>query len=211
MRKLERFLFGYSIVATTIFLITYGISSPKPLNIVSGILFLPLTLYFWLRLTNPEGTSSEKWSIRFVTVIVILSVLGIYAHQLINRYEPTANETILKSQLAEALKKNEELLKLTKTPSVSPTPSVSENPKETVADILLDQQAVETGGTRVALKTEVSTAFIYLEKSTESKKLGTLIPDVTYPFLEKDNLWYKVVATSEATGWVRKSDVDELK
>lgn len=211
MRKLERFLFGYSIIATTVFLITYGVTSPKPLNIISGILLLPITLYFWLRLTNPEGTSSEKWSVRFITVVVILSVLGLYAHQLIERYEPTANETILKSQLAEALRKNEELVKSTKNTGASPTPGSTQETGETVADVLLDQETVESGGTRIALKADLQSANIYSDKDTASKKLGSIMPGVTYPFMEKDREWYKVVATAGQSGWVRKSDVDELK
>lgn len=109
MKKFENFLFFYSIVAITVFLISFGIFSPKPLNFISGLLLLPLVFYYWIRLTNPENVSAERWSLRFLTALIILSLLGIYGFYLLKQV--TEKIPVISNQLSNEQRLNEELKK----------------------------------------------------------------------------------------------------
>ncbi|KKS87957.1 MAG: hypothetical protein UV64_C0035G0007 [Parcubacteria group bacterium GW2011_GWC1_43_11b] len=133
MRKFERFLFFYSILVITILFVSFGIFSPKPLNIISIISLLPIIFYFWVRLTSPQVVSADKWSLRFLMIATIVSFLGIYAFNLVKQ-TPLINE-----QLAQEQKRNEELKKeikeLKNKPTATPEPTVEE---EDVTNILYD-------------------------------------------------------------------------
>jgi len=214
MHKFEKFLFVYSIIAVTIFFISFGVFSPKPLNFISGVLLLPILIYFWLRFSSPQGVSAEIWSVRFLILVVTLSLIGIYGFHLFAQVDPTKYETALKSQLAEALKKNEELNQkinvATKTASPSAAPIDKVKGESSVVDII-SEQAVKAGGTRITLKQDVTTAYIYTEQALTSKKIDNIIKGVNYPFITKDGSWYKVIASDSRTGWVSSADVDELQ
>lgn len=214
MHKFEKFLFIYSIIAITIFFISFGIFSPKPLNFISGTLLLPILIYFWLRFSSPQGTSAEAWSVRFLVVIVTMSLVGIYGFHLFNQVDPTKYENTLKTQLAEALKKNEELNQKintsTKTASPSASPLEKVKGESSVVDII-SEQVVKSGGTRITLKSDITAAYIYSEQALTSKKIDNIIKGVTYPFITKDGSWYKVIASDSRTGWVSSADVDEVQ
>jgi hypothetical protein len=80
MKSFEKFLFFYSIVAITVIFFTSAIFNRSPQNIISGLATLPLVLYFWLRLTSASSTTVSRWSLRFLVIIVVLCVLGIFTY-----------------------------------------------------------------------------------------------------------------------------------
>ncbi len=211
MHKLEKFLFFYSIVAVTVFFISFGLFSPQPLNFISGVLLLPMLFYFWIKLTNPSGTNFERWSVRFIISLAVLSFLGIYGYKLAAQLDPSRYNSTLKSQLSEALRKNEELVQKLNATNKTPEPLETPDPEgETVADIIIGK-VVEEGGTRITLKQGVESGYIYLDKNPNSQKLDTIIKGVNYPFIEKAEGWYKVAVSENKSGWVNSKDVNELE
>src|SRR5258708_5158415 len=82
MRKFEKYLFFYSLISITVFTITAGIFSPNPLNLLIALLQFPLVAYFWLRVTAPRDIPLEVWSFRLLTIITIVSGLGIFGYYL---------------------------------------------------------------------------------------------------------------------------------
>lgn len=207
MRKFEKFLFFYSIAAITALSIAFGVFSPNPLNLISGILLTPLVLYFWLRLTSPQGIEADVWSVRFIIALILLSGIGIYGFYLSKYIEPSKEESVLKAQLAEALRKNEELAQ--KTPK--PTPTMEAKVEgESVADLIFETPKASVGSSRIALKSNLASAFVYKDKDAGSMKVGSIVKEITYPFIEKSGGWYKIVADAKTTGWVSASDVSEV-
>lgn len=216
MKKFEKFLFFYSIIASTIFFISFGLTSPTPLNFISGVLFLPVIFYFWIRLTSPQSVNADKWSLRFLVSIAILSSLGIFAYYLNSLKNPSSEITALKNMLSEAQIKNEEIsfkladslakLEEVKNEKNSPSPAVS---GESIADLIYETpQGASTQ--RIKAKEGVSVIDVYQSPDPASKKIAGLESGVKYPYIEKDGSWYKVVVTSTTSGWVNSTQVQEV-
>lgn len=216
MKKFEKFLFFYSILITTVILISFGLMSPKPLNLISIASFSPVVFYLWVRFTSPQAVDAEKWSLRFLLVLLVLSSLGIYGFYLARSLEVDPNETALRNQLMEMQKENEELSQ--KLEKVSTESAVMDTKKEvrdpsvegeSIADLLIESSPAPGTVQKITSKTG-TTIDVYQSPNVSSKKVGSLEPKVNYPYLEKSDGWYKVVVTSTTNGWVSSSQVQEV-
>jgi hypothetical protein len=221
MKKFEKFLFFYSIVAITVFFISFGIFSPSPLNFVSGILLLPLIFYFWVRVTNPENITPERWSVRFLTATVLLILLGIFGFYLKSHVLPQVSSLSDKIGIVETL--NEKVTgdlasvsaELDKLRQGSTTPSaklktVPDSENLSISD-LINASPSAGSSQRVTGSTGLKTVDVYGSPSSTSPKIGTIDGSITYPYITKQSGWYKIVMTSTQTGWVSQSQVQEVQ
>ncbi|QQG41618.1 MAG: SH3 domain-containing protein [Candidatus Woesebacteria bacterium] len=220
MHKFERFLFFYSILAITVFFISFGVFSPSPLNFISGILMLPSAFYFWIRTTDPEHSSPNVWSVRFVLVLGLLSTFGIFGFYLASRGLPqirvleekidglAIKNTGLQNELE---KTNSELAKFKQsiaTPSAT-VKGISTN-DITVADLVAGSPTPGSGQ-RITGISGQSSINVYQSTSLSSPKIGTVDGSITYPYITKQDGWYKIVLTSAKTGWVNENQVVEIQ
>ncbi len=201
MKKFEKFLFSYSILVVTIFFISFGIISPKPINLISIVFLTPIVLYFWIRLTSPNAVNVEMWSVRFLFVLVILGALGVYGYRIAS-FEP--------KKLAETAQ-----LSLTslKTIIPDPTPKALENRAygESLADLLIEVSPTpQAGFKKITSKPNVDLIDVYQNPSITSKKIGGLDAKLNYPYLTISDGWYEIIMTSTTSGWVNSSQVQEV-
>lgn len=194
-----------------------GATSPSPLNLISGMLLLPVVFYFWIKLTSPQVVDADKWSIRFLLILGILSALGVFGFYLARSIENSPVETSLKNQLVEMQKKNEELSqKLEKYITPTQTPASKEKVKgvdiegESIADLLIESSPDPTGAQKIISKTGIKQVDVYQSPNTTSKKIGNLELNLNYPYLESVDGWYKVAVTSSTVGWVSNTQVQEV-
>lgn len=218
MKKFEKFLFFYSILAITTLFVSFGLTYPKPINFISLTLLSPLIFYFWLKLTGPETTTSEQWSIRFIVALIILSTIGIYTHIIAGRMD-TSYIDALKTQLSQAEKKNEELLKNNNTLQNQLNSKMDEElittsdvKGDSITDLIFETPMPETTSTshRLTGKVGIATIDVYSTTSTSAPKIGTLNGNLKYPYIEKAQDWYKIVLSGTTTGWVNVSQIQEL-
>jgi len=200
MKGFEKFLFVYSIIATTALFITFGVFSPKPLNLISLLFIVPIIFYFWIRLTSPESTGAGIWSLRFIISIIILSGLGIFGYYLAQ---------ISPSNLADVA--------ISQTPT--PTPPQAETPIATGS-------ATPRGASIVGLLTDspspvpllafkgragVTLINVYKTATTSAQKITTLDGTQTYLYIVKQNGWYKVALAGSDIGWVSATQIQEVQ
>ena len=188
--------------------------SPGPLNLISATALLPIVLYFWIRLTSPQAVNVEKWSFRFLVALAVLSSLGIYGYHLARSSGPGSAEIVLRNQLAETQRKNEQLTKDLSgfSPSPGPTAMASGTPGvsgESIADLLSEEPSPGSVH-RITAKSGVASIDVYQTAAASSKKIGSLESGINYPYLEKSGGWYKVIVTSAVTGWVNSAQVQEV-
>jgi len=218
MRKLEKFLFSYSIIAITVLFICFVALSPQPLNLISGVVLSPIIFYFWIRITSPVGTSPDIWSVRFVVILVLISALGVYAFS--TTKHSLDSKPIINQQLSEVQALNEELkgkitLKDTEIAKlkeqIKDTPTSSDVQGESIADLISESPAPPNGTQRITGVIGIKVIDVYQNPTTSSLKIGDLDPSINYPYIEKQGDWYKVVMTSSKTGWVESSQVIEVQ
>ena len=176
-----------------------------------------IIIYFWIKLTSPQAVSAEKWSVRFILALIILSALGVYGMSLAKSMEASPEEAALKRQLVELQVKNEELAKkLEAISSESASLKKKETAKdpdvkgESIADLLVEISSPPTGVQKITSKAGISLIDVYQNPDPASKKIGSLEAKINYPYLEKNNSWYKVVVTSATSGWVNATQVQEV-
>jgi len=207
MKLFKFFLFYYGLIATTALLPVSYFLLPKPQNIANTILLIPVVFLFWTHAANPGSLPIPKWSQRFVIIVFILSLLGIFSYFLSTRYLPStpsnANLGEIKQSLVESNAQEKEfrshledeisILRMkidslgnrdlnvigVTTPSESPT-----LPQAAIGQIT----AKDANLTRIA---------IYETNNPESKSVGSAEYGVVYPFYEKSGDWYKITQ-----GWV---------
>jgi hypothetical protein len=206
MKKFEKFLFFYSITAITVFFVSFGIFSPKPLNLISVVLMTPLIFYFWIKLTGPENSTPTTWSIRFLASLIILSALGVFGFFLSK--QAASELPAVDGQLSEQQSENErlktELTELKQQANVKPTSS----PDISVTDLVTETPGPESS--RITARSGVESIDVYQAPLSTSAKIGSLESGINYPFITKQDNWYKVVLTSTKTGWVSTDQVQEI-
>lgn len=168
------------------FLIAYGIFSPAPLNLVSGILMFPILLYFWIKLTSPEHVGPALWSFRLLVCIIILSILGIGAYFLAIKAPsyPTPAPCVLPSPTAA---------------TISPSPSPMVKSETSISDLISPK-----------IKTRGQPAVLYKDPTVDSEVVGSLAPNKEYEYSLKQDKWYKVLNNTSGSGWVAADQVDEI-
>jgi hypothetical protein len=199
MHRLEKFLFFYSIIIITILFISLGVFFPKPLNLISISLIIPIVFYFWIKLTSPESVSVERWSFRFILIIALLSEFGIFGYYL--------------AQIPQSKPINVVINQTSPTPSILPASSKKDSSgsgesiinliTETTPNPILLQEFKGKAGTKLI--------NVYITTSTSSKKIGSLDGSQTYLYLEKKDGWYSVILSGSEMGWVSASQVEEVQ
>lgn len=208
MKRFEKFLFYYSILAVTVFFISFGIFSPKPMNFISGILLLPILFYFWIRLTNPQNASPGVWSARFLVSLVILCTLGVYGFYISK--QSTDPNSIINSQLSEQTAQNEKLKSEVATlkEQLDKNEAVPTSTPEVSITDLITEPAPGNSVQRIMAKDGVEKVDVYANPSLTSQKVGTLEKNVNYPYITIEDGWYKIVVTSSTVGWVSSDQVE---
>ena len=208
MKLFKFFLFYYSLIATTALLPVSYFLLPKPQNIANTILLIPVVFLFWTHAANPGSLPIPKWSQRFVIVVFILSLLGIFSYFLSVRYfpnSPTSNSSLgeIKQTLVESDAQEKEFrvhleneLSILRTKidslgnrdlNVIGVTAPAESPT-------LPQAAI---GQITAKDANLTRIAIYEKNNLESKPVGSAEYGVVYPFYERSGDWYKITQ-----GWV---------
>lgn len=208
MKLFKSFLFYYSLIVSTILLPVSYFFLPKPQNIANTILLIPVVFLFWTYAANPDFLAFPKWSQRFVLVVLMLSILGIFSYFLSTRYFPStpisrANLGEIQQSLIDSNAEEKEfrsyleneisILRIkidslgNRDLNVIGVTAPSENP--TLPEAAIGQiTAKDANLTRIA---------IYEKNTPESKSVGSAEYGVVYPFYEKSGDWYKITP-----GWV---------
>lgn len=95
----QKFLFYYSLIVSSLLLVASLFFLPQPQNFFALALFTPVTLYFWFKFTLAEEKSPYRWSLKMLSVLLIVGVLGIFAFWLVGK-KPAETQ---KSALSEAV------------------------------------------------------------------------------------------------------------
>src|SRR5260221_11567215 len=175
MQKWEKIFFFYSLTGITIFIISFGIFLPRPINLVTGILMLPIVLYFWIRVTNPEKTNPTYWSYRFIFILFALIFLGIGAYYLALRNP---------APISKSTNKTESVINATAVPVITPG--------NTTTDLIIPK--VKLIGNK--------SVDIHETSNDASKVVGTMLPGQAYLYTDKQSGWYKIMLGSSTFGWV---------
>lgn len=214
MKRFEKILFFYSIIAVTVLLVSFGILEPRPINLISTVLLIPPVFYFWIRLTSPEATSPEKWSLRFLISLAALCLFGIYAFNLL---KVGSKETqIVKNDLLNVQKQNEELksqlasLSSELQTAKDATRSSAKNDGESITDIIYGTPTPITLQ-QITGKAGVKTIDVYKDPSITSKKVSTLDGTAKYLYVGKNGSWYNLILTDSLSGWVSANSVEEVQ
>jgi hypothetical protein len=98
MKGFRIFATYYSLITITVLLVGSLFFFPKPHSLIMAALLTPLAAFFWLKASGPGETNPAKWSARFVTIVFMLSVLGIFAFSLTrlvpNNLDQKVNQTL---------------------------------------------------------------------------------------------------------------------
>src|SRR3989304_5340920 len=208
MKFSKLFLFYYGLIVTTILLPVSYFLLPKPQNMANTILLIPVVFLFWSYAANPGSLPIPKWSQRFVIIVSILCLLGIFSYFLSVRYfpnTPISNESLgeIKKSLNQSDADEKEfrsrlegeisILRMkidslgNRDLNVIGVTAPSESP--TLPDTAIGQiTAKDANLTKIA---------IYETSSPESKSVGSAEYGGVYPFYEKSGDWYKITQ-----GWV---------
>lgn len=226
MKRYEKIIFIYSIIAITGFFMTSALLSPSPLNLISGILILPIFFYFWLKFTNAEKVTLNLWSIRLLIVIILISALSIYAYflsqlqikKLNNNCE--AHITSKNQELAErtsdfeSCQKDKEILNkeidslknnLTRFELEQALKGINIS-SESLSDVLATTDEEVVGKIKVNPENPNS-VYVYQEPIASSSKVGELNKDSEYGYVLMQENWYKIILDNLLSGWVQGSDI----
>lgn len=217
MHKFEKFLAFYSTVA--IIVLIFGSLSflPRPHNFIMLSVFLPVCMYFWLRVTAPEGTDSSKWSLRLLLLLVLLSGLGMFGYYLVQ------NNAIKISSQTENMSLKEEIGSLKNdladiknsldiTPTATKSGTVNSDGETSIADVLGDTDK-PIGDNVLGYVTKMPSngkVDIYKEDSSTSEIVAEMKDGTNYPFYDKNGNYYLIGLGENAFGYVKVNLVKQV-
>ena len=231
MKRFEKILFAYSIVAVTAVLITFGLYSPSPQNLISSLLLAPIALYFWLKITSPQEVNVSKWSLRLVAIVAILTALGVYGSFLSRFLGNSGSEALelAKAESQEKIASLEEEIKILREEKEGNQALQDElaeikdelarlsaegkltlgTSQSSLSDILSNiEEGNELTSGYVSIKSSLIKELDVLEEPDfAAKRVGTIVYGETYPFSEKSGSWFKISLPDEISGWVHERDV----
>jgi len=237
MKNAEKILFFYSIVAITAIFIASAFFSPTPLNLISGLVLLPILAYFWVRLTSPSEVNAQKWSIRLLIVVFAVSALFVFAYALSanKKQDQVAEETASEDQLAtEKLEEIRSEIESIKDSDVTDDELLDEISKiqnelvnlradyatrgignESLSDVLDDINYQYDSDMPVGYVTMIessdATADVYSDSASSSEITGQITFGRTYSFFESEGNWYLIVLPDDTLGWVKSEVVKEIE
>ncbi len=85
MKAYQKFLFYYSLIVSSFLLVVSLFFLPQPQNFFALALFTPVTLYFWFKFTLAEEKSPYRWSLKMLSLLLVVGFLGIFAFGLVNK------------------------------------------------------------------------------------------------------------------------------
>lgn len=216
MHKFEKFLSFYSTVTIAILLVGSVTFLPRPHNFLMLGLFLPICIYFWLRVTSPEGTSVSKWSLRLLIVLSVFTGLGLIA------YFFSTNNYFKVDKEQENLELKDEISSLKKDlteikNSLNITPTSTESAKlsaddQTIADVLGDSDKPLERNILgyVAKMPSNGIVNIYKDSSTDSEIVSEMKEGVNYPFYDKVASYYLIGLGDDEAGYVKVNLVKQV-
>lgn len=217
MAKFEKILAIYCVVAITVLVIGSVSFLPRPQNYLMLALFIPVGIYFWLRLTAPNEVSTSKWSLRLLLVLFALILAGIFGFWLATKQ--TNNNPIVPSQTddkqtladpntsltGELTKIKKDLAEIKTALKIQNLTSSTD--QTDIAGVLGDETKVAVG--TLAQRTGISGVHVYRDPTTNAPTVGTLTSGENYSFYKKENGWYQIALTNNLEGWVNSQSVTE--
>ena len=182
-----------------------------------------MVIYFWLRLTSADTVNVSRWSLRFLTIIIVLSSLGIFTYFLSQQSASTTNkrDAELNQKLTDLSEKiaslsgqqtdkqiSSELTKI-QDDLTNIKNNQTDSSDSNMADLFIQLDKNYVG--KIQLKDNViDPVDVYEKASLSSPKVGTLIKGISYPFTVKENGWYKVVYEKDKEGYINSIYVKEV-
>lgn len=216
MHKFEKFLTFYSTTVIAILLVASVTFLQRPHNFLMLGLFLPICIYFWLRVTSPEGTSVSKWSLRLLVVLFVFTGLGLTAYFLSTNNFLSSEKVQENAELKEEISSLKNDLKDIKN-SLNITPTSTESAKlsaddETIADVLGDNDKPLERNILgyVAKMPSNGIVYIYKGSSTDSEIVSEMKEGVNYPFYDKVSSYYLIGLGDDEAGYVKVNLVKQV-
>jgi hypothetical protein len=236
MNKYHKFLFYYSLIASTILFVGSIFLAPTPQNFFLLVLFMPITFYFWLKIiTSKEKVkkteeSTLNWSLKMAGIVFLFGMLGVFAFFLAGKVDPisrnlSAMTKIYLTSIGE-LKTDVEQLASQSSESEQLLSEVEEIKDDIEA--LRNEQAASGAtlgltsndtfdysdlgnsiGNITITDSRWSTIDVFQDTVSSSKIIGQIEYGETYPFFESQGNWYRIELPSGQNGWVTASFVNE--
>jgi hypothetical protein len=89
MSKLQKILSFYSIIVVTALVVGAPFFQSRAEGLFILVLFAPVAIFFWLKITHPEKVDTLNWSLRLVVVLGLLSSLTLFGYYLSRQNKPT--------------------------------------------------------------------------------------------------------------------------
>lgn len=237
MKGYRAFLAYYSIIVTTALAVGSVFFIPKPIGFIVTLLFLPVTVYFWLRVSLPTKGSARGWSARLMLVVFLFSLLSVFAYSLTTLI-PQPNQHLIASTesdkaLIEELKNKleeerdrateyddlagelsdikDELFRLGGPPAGGDSLGGSTLGKDNFTQDPLDLASTDEmpAGKLTISDPKWSIVDVYAQDSFASQVIGEINFGVQYSFFESTGSWYKVDFGAGELGWIRSIYVKE--
>lgn len=232
MEKFEKYLFYYCLIASSLIFVGSTFFSPTPHNYFLMALFLPITLFFWLRISLSGKEVSQntqkatlRWSGRLLVVVFLLILSGIFAQFLSTKAKNDTNAKItlgeedkkilaeLKEKLEQKEKEQSSLVsELNEIKARLTELSYSEGLDSVLGTLDSDYntstqeaEAREILGYVTINNSTKSTIDVHKEPSLSSKVVGQIKNGVNYPFFENSGSWYLI-----KDGWVKADFMKEV-
>lgn len=233
MKKSEKLLFFYSIIAVTVVFLASAFFSPTPLNLILGITLVPIVFYFWIRMTSPADVDVSMWSIRLVVAVVGLCALGVLTYYLsiqgsssfANKQSENQDITEKIEGLSEKIESlggddaasdkilkemtiiREELARLKRGESTLGTSDKDND----LSEILLEYEEDSVVNKPLGYIAVIDSADTFINTHTEpnnsSKVAGQIVHDQDYPYYEVQGGWYQIKLSEDSRAWVNAVDV----
>jgi hypothetical protein len=223
MIKLQKLLSFYSIIVVTALVIGAPFFQSRTEGLFILVLFAPVAIFFWLKVTNPEKVSTLTWSLRLVVVIGILTGLGICGYHLYRQKPPD-----VKCAPCKGLGSSE-----SPSPVASESATLDENlikPKDDLSQIKNDLKEIKAmlnakglalgitedpvtspSGNQVTIGlATVRSLDVFESKSVLSSVVGKMTGTNSYTFTRKESGWYLIDLTDNLKGWVQAEFVKEI-
>lgn len=98
MDSYQKFLFYYSLIVLTILLVISLFFIPQPQNFFALALFIPIPLYFWLKVTLAGEDDPYRWSLKTLSLLLVVGILGVFAFWLSGK-NPTQSPEATSSEI----------------------------------------------------------------------------------------------------------------
>lgn len=222
MKRFQTILFFYSTVVSAVLLIGSFFFLPSPHNIIMLGLFLPITGFFWLALTNPDRVNANKWSIRMVTVLMLFMLSGTFAYWLSTKVVPKqtpvaeSSDTSTKEILEQYLAKIEDLenkndTMARKIDAIVAVPPANTDVLSATPEPKVDKYKLPDGFVMVNPNLKTANTNVFDSPNAGSKVAGTINPENKYPYFSKANGWYEIELENLEKAWVSDKYVVETQ